>query len=92
MFLQVSRSLPLEADTSLIHTNWALNLCTAQYLSYVITRPVNNLFLIPPAEICYRLPHTQQILIYFTDHCSLPTRPLPLHQTWACVMKALYYH
>ena len=65
-FLQVSRSLPLEADTSLIHMSWALNLWTVLYLSYEITRPVNNLFLIPPAEICYRLPYTQQILNYFT--------------------------
>jgi hypothetical protein len=67
MFLHVSRSLPLEADTSLIHMSWALNLRTVLHLSYEITHPVNNLFLIPPAEICYRLPYTQQILIYFTD-------------------------
>jgi len=61
MFLQVSRSLPLETDTSLIHISWVSNLWTVLYLSDEITRPVNNLFLIHPA------PYTQQILIYFTD-------------------------
>lgn len=68
MFLHVSLRLLLETDTSLIHMSWALNLWTVLYLNYEITHPVNNLFLIPSAEICYRLPYTKQILIYFSDH------------------------
>lgn len=53
MFLHLNRSLPPGADTALIRMNWVLNLWIVLYLNYEITQPVNSLFLIPPAEICY---------------------------------------
>jgi hypothetical protein len=94
MFLHVSRSMPFEADTSLIHVSWALNLWNVLYLSYEITQPVNNLFLIPRAEICCRLPYTRQILIYFTDHSDAVYLPdlshYIKHEAW--IIGALCYH
>jgi hypothetical protein len=63
----LTQSLPPQADITLIRRSWALNLWAVLYLSYEITQLVNNSSLIPPAENCYHLPYTGQILIYVTD-------------------------